>query len=470
MADIHIVDIAEPQRHDHQQPQPQLHPHPPPRKQKHVKTGTWLAVEDARLREAVAKYGTRWVRVAGEVGTRNGDQCAKRWNENLNPELDHSPWTPEEVSRVQSNPVERKAGGRPPILPSYCPLTSDKHAAAVTCKAVPHAEAFRISGTRTTSLPLSHLTPQYPAHGWLDTHPVREHRLIREGVRLGQDERLLAMVKTYGRNWKFMTDSFLESRAPLALKNRYSLLMRRLDRQGTGHEHAAHAGGAKPPRRTAHSSHPSSVSASPSPNSADDLTNFFGSGGGRGTYGHHPDYPTVDAAGGNFPIPTGPFGAGMMLSGDATATGDGPGRGGGERGTAPWATAATTATTGWDGQNLIWQQHPFLGGGMEPDGVSSRTGANEGENEVEPMTVMSDHGTSDRRWPPSGGGLGPPGVAISNDGESGIALGTEVEYSVTCQRGKLKTLMSHLVDAAMSESVNKMAEDDPVTVTLRLKV
>lgn len=92
MTDMDAVDIAESRHHDHQHPQPQS------RRRHPVKAGTWLPVEDERLREAVTKYGTRWVRVAGEVGTRNGDQCAKRWNENLNPELDHSPWTPEEVS------------------------------------------------------------------------------------------------------------------------------------------------------------------------------------------------------------------------------------------------------------------------------------------------------------------------------------------------------------------------------------
>lgn len=65
--------------------------------QKTYRSGTWSSTENNRLSEAVAKYGTRWVSVASEVGTRNGDQCAKRWMENLNPELDHSPWTVEEA-------------------------------------------------------------------------------------------------------------------------------------------------------------------------------------------------------------------------------------------------------------------------------------------------------------------------------------------------------------------------------------
>ncbi|KAI1495535.1 Homeodomain-like protein [Biscogniauxia marginata] len=103
--------------------------------------GTWSSEEDERLRNAVVKHGTRWVLVAADVSTRSGDQCAKRWNENLNPDLDRSPWSPTE------------------------------------------------------------------------------------------DKLLLHLVDVYGRNWKFLTNNFLESRAPLALKNRHSLLMRRVKRQ-----------------------------------------------------------------------------------------------------------------------------------------------------------------------------------------------------------------------------------------------
>lgn len=68
-----------------------------------LNAGTWKPAEDDRLKEAVAKHGPRWVVVASEVGTRNGDQCAKRWNENLNPELDHSSWCPVEVLMLRSN-------------------------------------------------------------------------------------------------------------------------------------------------------------------------------------------------------------------------------------------------------------------------------------------------------------------------------------------------------------------------------
>ena len=54
--------------------------------------GTWMQAEDDLLTGAVAKHGPQWVAVARYASdTRNGDQCAKRWNENLNPELDHSP-------------------------------------------------------------------------------------------------------------------------------------------------------------------------------------------------------------------------------------------------------------------------------------------------------------------------------------------------------------------------------------------
>lgn len=62
-----------------------------------LNTGAWSEVEDRCLKEGVSKHGTRWIAVAEHVGTRNGEQCAKRWKDNVRPGLDHSPWSPEQV-------------------------------------------------------------------------------------------------------------------------------------------------------------------------------------------------------------------------------------------------------------------------------------------------------------------------------------------------------------------------------------
>ncbi|KAK5656428.1 hypothetical protein OQA88_4809 [Cercophora sp. LCS_1] len=61
-----------------------------------IKKGSWDKEEDEKLIEAVAKYGPRWSRVAAVVGSRNGDQCWKRWYDCLDPRIDKSPWTKEE--------------------------------------------------------------------------------------------------------------------------------------------------------------------------------------------------------------------------------------------------------------------------------------------------------------------------------------------------------------------------------------
>ena len=45
-----------------------------------------------------------------------------------------------------------------------------------------------------------------------------------------QDELLLSQVDAHGKNWKFIANTAFEARASLALKNRYSLLMRRRNR------------------------------------------------------------------------------------------------------------------------------------------------------------------------------------------------------------------------------------------------
>ncbi|EGO52367.1 hypothetical protein NEUTE1DRAFT_125869 [Neurospora tetrasperma FGSC 2508] len=61
-----------------------------------IRKGTWTREEDQRLREAFDSHGPRWSKVAQVVGSRNGDQCWKRWYDCLDPKIDRSPWTPEE--------------------------------------------------------------------------------------------------------------------------------------------------------------------------------------------------------------------------------------------------------------------------------------------------------------------------------------------------------------------------------------
>ncbi|RAO64727.1 uncharacterized protein BHQ10_000739 [Talaromyces amestolkiae] len=61
-----------------------------------INKGLWSQEENKRLHEGVAKYSTVWTEVAQVVGTRQPDQCAKRWQHFLDPDLDRSEWTPEE--------------------------------------------------------------------------------------------------------------------------------------------------------------------------------------------------------------------------------------------------------------------------------------------------------------------------------------------------------------------------------------
>ncbi|KAI0442800.1 hypothetical protein F4803DRAFT_518056 [Xylaria telfairii] len=62
--------------------------------------GVWSPEEDRRLIEAVEKYGDNWMKVAGAVGTRCGDQCSGHWRHVLNPNINYSDWTKEEDQRL----------------------------------------------------------------------------------------------------------------------------------------------------------------------------------------------------------------------------------------------------------------------------------------------------------------------------------------------------------------------------------
>ncbi|KZT08724.1 uncharacterized protein LAESUDRAFT_757439 [Laetiporus sulphureus 93-53] len=65
-----------------------------------VSKGCWTGDEDERLCNAVAELGHKWALVANRVGTRNSGQCAKRWNDALNPSIDRSRWSHEEDERL----------------------------------------------------------------------------------------------------------------------------------------------------------------------------------------------------------------------------------------------------------------------------------------------------------------------------------------------------------------------------------
>ncbi|KAJ1827716.1 hypothetical protein LPJ56_001515, partial [Coemansia sp. RSA 2599] len=58
--------------------------------------GPWTAEEDDLLRQRVARYPSQWSRVAEGIPGRTDDQCAKRWRESLDPEIDRGKWRPEE--------------------------------------------------------------------------------------------------------------------------------------------------------------------------------------------------------------------------------------------------------------------------------------------------------------------------------------------------------------------------------------
>lgn len=57
-----------------------------------LKKGQWSKSEDQLLTHGVHCYGSQWTKVATCVSSRSADQCAKRWQQSLDPRLDRSEW------------------------------------------------------------------------------------------------------------------------------------------------------------------------------------------------------------------------------------------------------------------------------------------------------------------------------------------------------------------------------------------
>ncbi|KAG9663141.1 hypothetical protein KCU64_g1512, partial [Aureobasidium melanogenum] len=343
---------------------------------RYVNTGTWLPEEDQRLREAILKYGSRWVHVASDVGTRNGDQCMKRWNEKLNPALNHSSWT------------------------------------------------------------------------------------------AGEEELLLSLVESCGRNWKFLADTFFENRASLALKNSYSLLLRRQKRRITNQQ-AAEASSNRITQQTTQPGLSSRSNASTSPSAgASNVLNYYGDAEATSSLNHNlqPVHPVSSG-----------LSSRMLLNNPSmsetcnTSSFNQPMRGD----ELQYSAAAPKTARAMDlcvDQSLIQRQDSFLDGlgwPCMPKSTASRDydTDNRGLMEFAGMDNFSSFGYAERTNVDTAGfdiGQG-DGCEERGADDEGV-----VEYSIKAQRKKLKKLMSHMMDAAMSESAGWMADDDEVTLEVRL--
>ncbi|KAI1361959.1 Homeodomain-like protein [Xylaria arbuscula] len=68
----------------------------------HIRKGPWDDDEVLRLKDAVGHYGPKWPSVAKHVGTRQPDQCARRWYEADNPNINRGRWSLFEDQMLQN--------------------------------------------------------------------------------------------------------------------------------------------------------------------------------------------------------------------------------------------------------------------------------------------------------------------------------------------------------------------------------
>ncbi|KAJ3424433.1 snRNA-activating protein complex subunit [Anaeramoeba flamelloides] len=62
-----------------------------------TKKGMWIKIEDTLLKNAINLFGeTNWAQVSAFIPGRNSKQCRERWNNQLNPNINRSPFTIEE--------------------------------------------------------------------------------------------------------------------------------------------------------------------------------------------------------------------------------------------------------------------------------------------------------------------------------------------------------------------------------------
>lgn len=265
-----------------------------------------------------------------------------------------------------------------------------------------------------------------------------------------------------------MSNQFFQTRAPLALRNRHSLLVRRLKRQGLGQRLATTNNidlqipqhvtssvligttAAESPIRTSIVSHtnlalPASV---PEDN-------------------NHTTYLSLTTPRGDISSPI------AALSNSSTAQANGTTKNDSTQGVGSEifnAAPAEDITVASNEQDRLWHQ-PFIWSDLELDDTLSFE-ATYDPNETGNLPIFVELIDSCKNRDSNGSSTGEKSVCSTAppEGESSDAsVASHVKYSITCARENMRSVVKHLVDAAMEESADCATEKDQVTLTLQLQ-
>ncbi|KAK4171970.1 Homeodomain-like protein [Triangularia setosa] len=155
----------------------------------------WTEEEDSILYEEAMKQSTTgnvrdWHRIATKLPGRTNKDCRKRWVNKVCGGLKKGLWDPEEDRRLQS--AVEKHGLRWPLIAAE----------------------------------VGYRSPDQCAKRWqYGLDPRLKHREWTAE----EDKLLLSLVEERGREWKAIQHSHYPSRSRIDLKNRYTILMRRLN-------------------------------------------------------------------------------------------------------------------------------------------------------------------------------------------------------------------------------------------------
>lgn len=270
-----------------------------------------------------------------------------------------------------------------------------------------------------------------------------------------QDNLIFSLVEIFGHDWKLMANKYLPRRAPLSIKNHYSLLMRRLKRQNGKQQHRSLATPTKTLSSEVQPCTNDNVAAF-TPNSRlqrqSQITESQGSAAPDMSTSSSTQFTAISTASTNqgaSMTPNVTVDLSQLLSCNVVSNvqnGHGPmdqfhysanqcyiGRGLGDN----QQHNQDAVETGWDGHEIC--------NGVDLNGLQGSEG----------MCIASEYAQDQTSSPQGGLGIGTAG----SDG---------VEFSVTCSRSKLKAMVCLVFEGLLSETAG-LPEQELVTVALSLK-
>ncbi|KAJ6217521.1 hypothetical protein RDWZM_008678 [Blomia tropicalis] len=179
--------------------------------------GSWTSEEDEKLEKLIKKYGSKWSIIAQNMGNRSSLQCRDRWNLLLNKKNNESKrdWTSEEDKKLLE--LVKEHGN------NWKKITKETESRTWTPEEDTNLiELIKLHGPRWTTI-AKHMKSRNVSQCFRRWNFVLDPKIFKGSWTPEEDEKLRKLMEKYGSKWSIIAQN-MGNRSSLQCRSRWNSL------------------------------------------------------------------------------------------------------------------------------------------------------------------------------------------------------------------------------------------------------